>query len=89
MKTNNIYEYSLLRLIFNNIPIWAQRLGLWHFVINDKEIKRKYRRLRYEKELGSHIAHPYDKHCEEKEAKIADNFSELVKSYDPNWEGTH
>lgn len=55
----NLYEYSLLRLKYDNRPSWAQFLGVYSILLNNEIVESKYPRLFYKRKLGSHVIHQY------------------------------
>lgn len=55
----NLYEYSLLRLKYDNRPSWAQFLGIYSILLNNEIVESEYPRLFYKRKLGSHVIHQY------------------------------
>jgi hypothetical protein len=74
----NLYEYSLLRLKYDNRPSWAQFLGIYSILLNNKIVESEYPRLFYKRKLGSHVIHQYLP--EKIRAREESKFKEIYKT---------
>jgi endo-1,4-beta-mannosidase len=77
----NVYEYSLLRLKYDNRPSWAQFLGIYSILLNNEIVESEYPRLFYKRKLGSHVIHQYlpEKIRVKEESKFSNLYKDLCK----------
>lgn len=72
-----MWDYSLLRAIYDGRPLWAQRIGLHAFEQDGMLVERAYPRLAHRRKDGSHIGSKHDPRLPEKEARFGERLEQL------------